>query len=109
VSGDKVAETLILLQKVWVLFLIAVYFSGFMNEYHFPGSRAEPLPGEDILWQAQKVLFFGLLCVGFLIDAVQMRQDRQKAFIFLFLSLTLGGLSASVSAMQFKLIAFLFS
>ncbi len=107
-SNEQYAYTLTLLQKVWVLILIAIYFAGFMNEYHFPGVREEALKGEDILWNAQRVLFFGLMGVGFLIDIVRMREDRKKAFIFLLLSLIMGGFSGLVSAIQFKLIAFLF-
>ena len=107
-SQEKIAETLTLLQKVWVLFLIALYFAGFMNEYHFPGNRKEPLEEEAILWTVQRVLFFGLMFVGFLIDLVQMREDRSKAFLFLFLSLILGGLSSWVSAIQCKIVLQLF-
>jgi hypothetical protein len=105
VTQEKIAETLTLLKSVWALFLIAVYFIGFMNEYHFPGMREEPLEGEAILWNAQRVLFFGLMSVGFLIDVVQMREDRQKAFLFLFLSLVLGGLSNWISAIQFQVLS----
>lgn len=103
-SQEKLAETLTLLQHVWVLFLIAVYFMGFMDEYHFPGNREEPLEAQAILWNAQRVLFFGLMFVGFLIDLVQMREDRHKAFLFLFLSLILGGASSWVSAIQCKIV-----
>lgn len=103
-SQEKLAETLALLQRVWALFLIAVYFMGFMDEYHFPGNREEALEGQAILWNAQRVLFFGLMFVGFLIDIVQMREDRHKAFLFLFLSLVLGGLSSWISAIQCKVV-----
>jgi hypothetical protein len=109
VTQEKLADTLILLKRVWVLFLIAVYFIGFMNEYHFPGMREEPLEGEAILWNVQRVLFFGLMFVGFLVDAVQMREDRQKAFLFLFLSLVLGGLSSWISVIQLQVLSYLFS
>lgn len=107
-SQENVAETLTLLKRVWVLFLIAIYFIGFMNEYHFPGMREQPLEGESILWNAQRVLFFGLMFAGFLLDAVQMRKDRQKAFLFLFLSLVLGGFSSWISAFQFQVISNIF-
>lgn len=107
-SHEKIAETLTLLHRVWALFLIAVYFAGFMDEYHFPGNRKEPLEAEAILWNAQRVLFFGLMFVGFLIDLVQMREDRHKAFLFLFLSLILGGFSGWISAIQCKIIIQLF-
>lgn len=103
-SQEKIAETLTLLQRVWTLFLIAVYFMGFMDEYHFPGNREEPLEGQAILWNTQRVMFFGLMFVGFLIDIVQMREDRSKAFLFLFLSLVLGGLSSWISAIQCQVI-----
>ncbi len=107
-TQKKLTETLTLLKKVWALFLIAVYFIGFMNEYHFPGVREEPLEGESILWNVQRVLFFGLMFVGFLVDAVQMREDRQKAFLFLFLSLVLGGLASWISAIQFQALSSVF-
>ncbi len=105
---QKIVETLNLLQKIWVGFLIALYFTGFMNEYHFPGMREEPLEGEEILWNVQKVFFFGLMGVGVLIDVVRMREDRQKAFNYLLFSLLLGGFSTYISAQQFKAVAFLF-
>lgn|GEM_PF-427779 len=107
-SHEQIAETLTLLHRIWALFLIAVYFSGFMDEYHFPGNQNEPLEAEAILWNAQRVLFFGLMFVGFLIDLVQMREDRNKAFLFLFLSLLLGGFSGWISAIQCKIVTQLF-
>ena len=107
-SHEQTAETLTLLHRVWALFLIAVYVAGFMDEYHFPGNRKEPLEAEAILWNAQRVLFFGLMFVGFLIDLVQMREDRNKAFLFLFLSLILGGFSGWISAIQCKMVTQLF-
>lgn len=107
-NDDKEKETLELLQKVWTLLLIGIYFACFMNEYHFPGFRDEPLEGEEIFWQVQRVLFFGLLSVGFLIDIVRMRSDRNKAFQFLFLSLILGGLSGFIAAYQFHFVAKIF-
>ncbi len=106
---EKIAETLILLHHVWALFLIAVYFSGFMDEYHFPGNRVEPLATEAILWNVQRVLFFGMMFVGFLIDLVQMREDRNKAFLFLFLSLLLGGFSGWITTLQCKVLFQIFN
>jgi hypothetical protein len=109
VPQEKLGETLTLLHQVWALFLIAVYFSGFMDEYHFPGNREEPLETEAILWNVQRVFFFGLMFVGFLIDLVQMRKDRQKAFLFLVLSLLLGGFSSWISALQCNILLQLFN
>ena len=109
VSHEKSAQTLTLLHGVWTLFLIAVYLAGFMDEYHFPGNRNEPLEAEAILWNVQRVLFFGLIFVGFLIDLVQMREDRHKAFLFLVLSLLLGGFAGLISALQCKIVFQFFS
>ena len=56
---QKLEETLTLLQQIWALFLIAVYFSGFMAEYHFPrkpggttGNGSHPLERTEsfIFW-----------------------------------------------------------
>ncbi len=105
---ERYEETVILLQKVWVFFVIALYCAGFMNEYHFPGAREEPLEKEEILWNAQRVLFFAVMFAGLLIDVVRMRVDRDKAFVFLFLSLALGGLSGAISALQYQALAALF-
>ena len=105
---SKEEETLMLLHKVWSLFLIGIYFACFMNEYYFPGFRTEPLEGEEIFWQVQRVLFFGLMGVGLLTDLVQMRLDRKKAYQFLFLSLILGGFSGFAGAYQFRFVANLF-
>jgi hypothetical protein len=57
---------------------------------------------ESIFPDVAKVLFWGLLFVFFLIDIVEMRQDKDKAYQFLFLSLVVGGLSATISAMQYQ-------
>ncbi len=62
---------------------------------------------ESILPDVSKVIFFGLLFVSFLIDIVEMREDKDKAYQFLFLSLIAGGLSAPVSALQFQVITWL--
>ena len=101
----KELETLGLLQKIWSLFLISMYFACFMNEYHFPGFREEPLEGEAIFWEVQRVLFFGLMALGFLIDLVQLRMAHSKAYLFLFLSLILGGLSSALGAYQFRFVS----
>lgn len=107
-ADERIAETLALLQKVWTLFLIALYGVGFLDAYHFPGAREEPEEGEAILWNLQKVLFFALMGAGFLVDAVRMREDRSKAYQFLFLSLILGGIASFATGLQYKLVAVLF-
>ena len=106
---DKFSETSILLKKIWVVFLIGLYSASFLNEYHFPGAREKPLDGEEILWQIQQIIFFGLMFLGLLVDLVEMRIDRQKAFRFLVISLLMGGLSTLVGAFHFKIFSHIFS
>ncbi|CCQ90702.1 membrane hypothetical protein [Nitrospina gracilis 3/211] len=106
-SIQKIDETLTLLKKIWVVFLIALYAACIYNELRFPGFREEPLKGEENLWNIQRVLYFGLLGLGLLTDIVQTRIDRDKAFMYLFASLLLGGLSTLVGATQFKVFNFI--
>ncbi|MFQ5673851.1 MAG: hypothetical protein ACE5G9_12225 [Nitrospinales bacterium] len=106
--NTNIRETLRLLEQVWTLLLIGMYFACFMNEYYFPGFRREPLEGEDIFWNIQKVLFIGLLGIGFLMDITRMREDRSQAFLFIFLSLLLGGMSGFIGAYQFRFVAGIF-
>ncbi|MBI4383330.1 MAG: hypothetical protein HY579_04775 [Nitrospinae bacterium] len=105
VEDQKIVETLDLLKKVWTIFLIGLYLACFMNEKVFPGFRTEPLAGEEFFWKIQRVLFFALMTVGFLIDIAQTRVDRGMAFAFLFLSLVLGGLANYIGAMQFRAVS----
>jgi hypothetical protein len=46
--------------------------------------------------------------ISFLIDIVEMRENRNKAYRFLLLSLLLGGISATISAMQYHTWAWMF-
>jgi len=101
-AQDKIEETLILLKKIWVFFLIGLIAACFYNEARFPGFRDEPLEGEAYLWKIERVLFFALLGLGLLVDIVQSRLDRDKAFLYLFASLILGGVSTLVGAYQFR-------
>ena len=101
-QNSSIYEMLHLLQKLWALVLVLIYFACFMNEYHYPGFREEPLEGEAIYWKIQRVLFFGLMGLGFLADVVQMRIDRTKAYFYLFMSLILGGLSGVIGAYQYR-------
>ncbi len=99
--------TLILLKKIWVFFLVGLYAVCLYNEYRFPGVREEePLEGEAILWKIQRVLFFGMMGLGFLADIVQIRIDRSKAFLYLFASLVLGGMCSLIAMGQMKLLNF---
>ena len=58
--------------------------------------------GRKVLGDLQRLFFFSLMGLGFLIDLVRMREDRNKAFIFLLLSLFLGGFSGGVGAIQYQ-------
>ena len=104
----RLEETLTLIKIVWSLLLIALYMACFLNEYKFPGFRDTPLEGEEIYWKIQRLFYFGLLGVGFLADLVQMRLDRRKAFMFLLLSLLLGGLATIIGVYQFRAVQALF-
>ena len=57
--------------------------------------------GRKVLSDLQRLFFFSLMGMGVLIDLVRMRQDRNKAFIFLFLSLLLGSFSGGIGAIQY--------
>ena len=58
--------------------------------------------GRKVLGDLQRLFFFSLMGLGFLIDLVRMREDRNKAFIFLLLSLLLGGFSGGIGAIQYQ-------
>ncbi len=106
VKEPQVEETLILLKKIWVFFLVVLYAACLYNEYRFPGMREEPLEREAALWKIQRVLFFGLMGLGLLTDIVQIRIDRSKAFLYLFASLVLGGMCNLMAMGQMKLLNF---
>ena len=65
------------------------------------------LLGRKVLGDLQRLFFFSLMGLGFLIDLVRMREDRNKAFIFLLLSLFLGGFSGGVGAIQYQVFNFI--
>ncbi len=107
VKQPQVEETLILLKKIWVVVLVGIYAACLYSEYRFPGVReGEPLEGEAILLKIQRVLFFGLMGLGFLTDIVQIRIDRSKAFFYLFASLILGGMCSFIAMGQMKVLNF---
>ena len=101
-------ETLDLILKIWIIFLVGLHALGFIDEFYFPGFRSDPLEKQEILWNAQKAIFFGMMSLGFLIDIIQMRIEKNKAYQFLFLSLVLGSLSGYFSAYQYKIISVIF-
>ena len=98
-------ETKILLRQIWAFMLMALYGIGIFQE-RWISQQAEAVKSvESILPDVAKVFFFGLIFVSFLIDIVEMREDRNKAYQFLFLSLIAGGLSATISAAQYHVLA----
>ena len=99
VTTYNINQTRELLLKVWSVLLMGLYGVGFLREKMLV-QEAEALK-VDVLPDVAKLFFFSLMFVAFLIDIVEMREDKEKAYRFLFLSLMLGGLSATISAMQY--------
>ena len=98
-------ETKILLRQVWTFMLMGLYGIGIFQERAMTLQAEAAQATESILPDVAKVLFLGLLFVSLLIDLVEMREDKDKAYQFLFLSLIAGGLSATISAMQYHALA----
>lgn len=104
---NKIKQTERLMLMLWSFFLIVLYMCSFLTEYHFPHEEEEMVLGRKILGDLQRLFFFSLMGLGFLIDLVRMREDRNKAFIFLLLSLFLGGFSGGVGAIQYQVFNFI--
>ena len=99
VSSYQVEQTKELLLKVWTVLLMGLYGVGFLLEKMLVEQVVEST--KEVLPDIAKLLFFALMFVSFLIDIVEMRENKDKAYRFLLLSLILGGLSATFSAMQY--------
>ena len=97
-ASYKIEQTRELLLKVWTVLLMGFYGVGFLHEKMLV-EQAEALKA-DGLPDVAKLLFFSLMFVACWIDIVEMREDREKAYRFLFLSLRLGGFAATISARQ---------
>ena len=98
-SSYKIEETRELLLKIWSVLLLGLYGVGFLHEKMLVQQTLES--SEEILPDIAKLLFFAFMFISFLIDIVEMRENRNKAYRFLLLSLLLGGISATISAMQY--------
>lgn len=98
-SSYKIEETRELLLKIWSVLLLGLYGVGFLHEKMLVQQTLES--SEEILPDIAKLLFFAFMFISFLIDIVEMRENRNKAYRFLLLSLFLGGISATISAMQY--------
>ena len=105
-SRYQIEETKELLLKIWAVLLMGLYGVGFLHEKMLVQQTLEA--SEEILPDIAKLLFFALMFVSFLVDIVEMREDRNKAYRFLILSLFLGGLSATISAIQYHTWAWIF-
>ena len=105
-SRYQIEETKELLLKIWAVLLLGLYGVGFLHEKMLVQQTLEA--SEEILPDIAKLLFFALMFVSFLVDIVEMREDRNKAYRFLLLSLFLGGLSATISAIQYHTWAWIF-
>ena len=103
-ANINLEETKMLLRQVWTFMLMGLYGIGVFQERAVTLQVEAAQATESILPDVAKVLFLGLLFVSFLIDLVEMREDKDKAYQFLFLSLVVGGLSATISAMQYQAI-----
>ena len=104
-ANINLEETKILLRQVLTFMLMGLYGIGVFQERALTLQVEAAQATESILPDVAKVLFLGLLFVSFLIDLVEMREDKEKAYQFLFLSLIAGGLSATISAMQYHALA----
>jgi hypothetical protein len=104
---NKIKQTERLMLILWSFFLIVLYMCSFLTEYHFPHEEEEMVLGRKVLGDLQRLFFFSLMGLGFLIDLVRMREDRNKALIFLLLSLFLGGFSGGVGAIQYQVFNFI--
>ena len=104
-ASFNIDQTRELLLKIWSILLMGLYVVGFLREKMLV-QQAEALK-VDVLSDVAKLFFFALMFVAFLIDIVEMREDKEKAYRFLFLSLMLGGLSATISAMQYHALSWI--
>mgnify|MGYP005665908999 FL=1 len=107
-ANINLEETKMLLRQVWAFMLMGLYGIGVFQERAVTLQVEAAQATESILPDVAKVLFLGLLFVSFLIDLVEMREDKDKAYQFLFLSLIAGGLSATISAMQYHALSEIF-
>ena len=101
---EKIEQTQRFMLMLWTVFLIVLYGCSFLAEYLFSGEQELMAVGEIILSDLQKLFFFALMGMGFLIDLVRMRENKNNAFVFLLLTLLLGGFSGGIGAMQSRFI-----
>jgi len=105
-AKEKIEQTERFMLMLWATFLIVLYACSFLAEYHFSSEREELAAGEKMLNDLQKLFFFALMGIGFLIDLVRMRRNKNNAFVFLLLTFLLGGFSGGIGAMQFQFFSY---
>ena len=103
-ARKKIQQTERFVLMLWTVFLIILYVCSFLAEYHPPNESEEMVAKEIILNDLQKLCFFALMGLGFLIDIIRMQENRNNAFVFLLLTLFLGGFSGGIGAMQAQFI-----
>jgi hypothetical protein len=99
---NKIKQTEHFMLMLWVFFLIVIYACSFLTEYYYQFESIKVAAGEKILNDLKGVFFFSLMGMGFLVDLVRMRENKNKAYIFLLLSLLLGSLSGGIGAIQYQ-------
>ena len=107
-TSYNLEESKILLRQVWTFLLMGLYGIGIFQERSVVLQTAAAQAAESIFSDMAKVIFFALIFVSFLIDIVEMREDKNRAYQFLFLSLVAGGFSATISAVQYNVLARIF-
>ena len=88
-ASYNLEETKILLRQAWTFLLMGLYGIGIFQERSVVLQTAAAQAAESIFSDMAKVIFFALIFVSFLIDIVEMREDKNRAYQFLFLSLDL--------------------
>jgi hypothetical protein len=101
-KDEDLSDAIIQIQCIWAFLLLALYTAGFIDARLFSESGAPFPEREEILLKAQRVLFFGVMIVGFLIDIVRMRLNRNYAYQYLLLSLVMGSFSEMISGWHWK-------
>ncbi len=101
-KGEDLSEAVIQIQCIWAFLLLALYTAGFIDARMFSESGTPFPEREEILIKAQRVLFFGVMAVGFIIDLVRMRINRNYAYQYLLLSLLMGSFSEIISGLHWK-------
>ena len=101
-ATNKIKQTEHFMHMLWVFFLIVIYVCSFLTEYYYQLESTKVAAGEKILNDLKGVFFFAMMGMGFFIDIVRMRENKNKAYIFLLLSLLLGSLSGGIGAIQYQ-------